>query len=94
MSATANSMRPIDRNGAGARDSLTNLVEEDPAKLRSRYLPLMAVKEAFKNLKGDLAIRPVFHQLEARIEAHVFIAFLAIACTSRWRDACMRWRRG
>jgi hypothetical protein len=30
-----------------------------------------------KNLKGDLAIRPVFHQLEARIEAHVFIAFLA-----------------
>ena len=33
--------------------------------------------EAFKNLKGDLAIRPIFHQLEARIEAHVFIAFLA-----------------
>jgi hypothetical protein len=33
--------------------------------------------EAFKNLKGDLAIRPVFHQLEARIEAHIFIAFLA-----------------
>src|SRR5207245_6468607 len=30
-----------------------------------------------KNLKGDLAIRPIFHQLEARIEAHVFIAFLA-----------------
>jgi hypothetical protein len=40
-------------------------------------LLLMAVKEAFKNLKGDLAIRPVFHQLEARIEAHIFIAFLA-----------------
>ena len=37
----------------------------------------MAVEEAFKNLKGDLAIRPVFHQLEARIEAHVYIAFLA-----------------
>ena len=32
---------------------------------------------AFKNLKGDLAIRPIFHQLEARIDAHVFIAFLA-----------------
>jgi len=55
----------------------TNLVEEDPAKLWSHYLLLMAVEEAFKNLKGDLAIRPVFHQLEARIEAHVFIAFLA-----------------
>jgi hypothetical protein len=51
----------------------TNLVEDDPAKLWSHYLLLMA----FKNLKGDLAIRPVFHQLEARIEAHVFIAFLA-----------------
>jgi Transposase DDE domain len=55
----------------------TNLVEEDPTKLWSHYLLLMAVEEAFKNLKGDLAIRPVFHQLEARIEAHVFIAFLA-----------------
>ena len=37
----------------------------------------MAVEEAFKNLKGDLAIRPIFHQSEARIEAHIFIAFLA-----------------
>jgi hypothetical protein len=32
---------------------------------------------AFRNLKGDLAIRPVFHQDEKRIEAHIFIAFLA-----------------
>src|SRR5713101_2630735 len=55
----------------------TNLVEEDPAKLWSHYLLLVTVEEAFKNLKGDLAIRPIFHQLEARIEAHVFIAFLA-----------------
>src|SRR5512132_2390304 len=55
----------------------TNLVEENPAKLWSHYLLLVAVEEAFKNLKGDLAIRPVFHQLEARVEAHVFIAFLA-----------------
>ena len=44
----------------------TNLVEEDPAKLWGHYLLLMAVEEAFKNLKGDLAIRPVFHQLEVR----------------------------
>ncbi len=55
----------------------TNLVEEDPAKLWNHYLLLVAVEEAFKNLKGDLAIRPIFHQLEARVEAHVFIAFLA-----------------
>jgi hypothetical protein len=50
---------------------------EDPAKLWSHYLPLVAVEEAFKNLKGDLAIRPIFHQIEARMEAHIFIAFLA-----------------
>ena len=37
----------------------------------------MAVEEAFKNLKGDLAIRPIFHQDQPRIEAHIFIAFLA-----------------
>src|SRR5207253_143265 len=41
----------------------TNLVEEDPAKLWSHYLLLVTVEEAFKNLKGDLAIRPIFHQL-------------------------------
>ena len=55
----------------------TNLTEHDPAKLWSYYLQLVAVEEAFKNLKGDLAIRPIFHQDEARIEAHIFIAFLA-----------------
>jgi hypothetical protein len=35
------------------------------------------VEEAFKNLKGDLALRPIHHQLEHRIEAHIFVAFLA-----------------
>ena len=55
----------------------TNLAESDPAKLWSFYLQLVAVEEAFKNLKGDLAIRPIFHQLEQRIEAHIFVSFLA-----------------
>ena len=55
----------------------TNLTEHDPAKLWSYYLQLVTVEEAFKNLKGDLAIRPIFHQDEKRIEAHIFIAFLA-----------------
>ena len=55
----------------------TNLTENDPAQLWSYYLQLVAVEEAFKTLKGDLAIRPIFHQQEARIEAHIFIAFLA-----------------
>ena len=55
----------------------TNLTESDPAKLWQFYLQLVEVEAAFKTLKGDLAIRPVFHQVERRIEAHIFIAFLA-----------------
>jgi hypothetical protein len=55
----------------------TNLKETDPAKVWEFYLQLVEVEEAFKNLKGDLAIRPIFHHLERRIEAHVFVCFLA-----------------
>jgi hypothetical protein len=55
----------------------TNLTENDPALLWQYYTQLVAVEEAFKNLKGDLAIRPIFHQDERRVEAHIFIAFLA-----------------
>jgi transposase len=55
----------------------TNLTENDPAQLWQYYTQLVAVEEAFRNLKGDLAIRPIFHQDEKRIEAHIFIAFLA-----------------
>ena len=55
----------------------TNLTESDPATLWQYYIQLVAVEEAFKNLKADLAIRPIFHQQEHRIEAHIFIAFLA-----------------
>lgn len=57
----------------------TNLVGHDPAQLWGYYLQLVAVEQAFKTLKGDLAVRPIFHQHEARIEAHIFIAFLAYA---------------
>jgi hypothetical protein len=55
----------------------TNITENDPAILWQYYTQLVAVEEAFKNLKGDLAIRPIFHQDEGRIEAHIFISFLA-----------------
>lgn len=39
----------------------TNLTETDPVKLWSYYLQLVAVEEAFRTLKGDLAIRSIFH---------------------------------
>jgi hypothetical protein len=68
----------------------TNLTESDPALLWQCYIQLVAVEEAFKTLKGDLAIRPIFHQDERRIEAHIFVAFLAyclqITLTRRLHD--------
>jgi transposase len=57
----------------------TNLVGREPAQMWEFYTQLVQVEEAFKNLKGDLAIRPIFHQKERRIEAHIFVAFLAYA---------------
>ena len=55
----------------------TNLTGTDPKVLWEYYLQLVAVEEAFRNLKSDLQIRPIHHQLERRILAHVFVAFLA-----------------
>ena len=55
----------------------SNLTESDPALIWHYYIQLVAVEEAFKTLKGDLAIRPIFHHDERRIEAHIFVAFLA-----------------
>src|SRR5207244_1402786 len=55
----------------------SNRSTQDPASIWQLYMLLTQVEEAFKNLKGDLAVRPIFHQLERRIEAHIFVAFLA-----------------
>ncbi|MDH3461613.1 MAG: IS1634 family transposase [Burkholderiaceae bacterium] len=55
----------------------TNLRAEQPEQLWSMYVQLTEVEQAFKEIKHDLAIRPIFHQLESRIEAHIFVAFLA-----------------
>jgi len=57
----------------------TNLTDRDPATLWELYMRLVQVEEAFKTLKGDLALRPIHHQLPPRIEAHLFVAFLAYA---------------
>ena len=55
----------------------SNLTDDDPAALWSYYIQLVQVEEAFRTLKGDLAVRPIHHQEPWRIEAHIFIAFLA-----------------
>ena len=48
-----------------------------PEELWRFYIQLTEVEAAFKNLKDDLALRPIHHQLEHRVEAHIFISFLA-----------------
>jgi transposase len=55
----------------------TNLCARDPAELWRFYIQLVEVEAAFKTLKDDLALRPIHHQVEGRIEAHIFVAFLA-----------------
>jgi transposase len=59
----------------------TNLVAEDPAVLWDRYMQLVQIEAAFKCLKSELGIRPIYHQLEHRVEAHILIAFLAYCLT-------------
>jgi transposase len=55
----------------------SNLSAQDPGKLWYFYIQLTQVEAAFKDLKDDLSLRPIFHQLKHRIEAHIFVAFLA-----------------
>jgi hypothetical protein len=55
----------------------TNLCDRNPAELWQFYIQLVEVEAAFKTLKDDLALRPIHHQLEHRIEAPIFVAFMA-----------------
>ncbi len=73
----------------------SNLCDKDPAVLWGLYMLLTQIEEAFRNLKGDLSVRPIHHQLDHRIEAHIFVAFLACcvdAFASRLRhpSGCLR----
>ncbi len=55
----------------------TNLCGREPAELWQFYIQLVEIEATFKNLKDDLKLRPIYHQLENRIEAHIFVAFMA-----------------
>jgi transposase len=55
----------------------TNLCQRDPVELWSFYIQLVEIEAVFKTLKDDLSLRPFFHRREDRIEAHIFVAFLA-----------------
>jgi transposase len=68
----------------------TNSTEQDPAKLWRWYIQLCQAEEAFRISKGDLSLRPVFHQKTERVEAHILVCFLSLAL---WRTLEM-WMRG
>ena len=57
----------------------TNLTVDGAADLWKKYMQLTEVEAAFRTLKSELAIRPLFHQLEKRVKAHVLVAFLGYA---------------
>jgi transposase len=57
----------------------TNLTEEDPKVLWKAYMQLVLAEKAFQLSKSDLGMRPVFHQEEHRVQAHIFVCFLALA---------------
>jgi DDE family transposase len=72
-------------NAAFSRDSLdrdgsyvlrSNAAQSDATTMWSMYMQLTFIEAAFKSMKSDLAIRPVFHQLQHRVEAHLFVAFM------------------
>ena len=65
----------------------SNLTGRTPAELWTCYMQLVQVEEAFKNLKGDLRVRPVYHQKLERIEAHILVAFRAYTL-----HVCLRQR--
>ncbi len=65
------------RRGEGTYLLRTNLTDGNPEELWKQYIVLTEVEQAFKELKNDLDIRPVYHQKDERIESHIFVSFLS-----------------
>jgi transposase len=63
----------------GAYMLRTNLPAGPAEELWSRYMQLTEAEASFRALKSELSIRPLFHQLEPRVKAHVMVAFLGYA---------------
>jgi len=71
----------------------SNLTGEDPAALWRYYIQLTEIEQAFKELKGDLAIRPIYHQTDERIETHTFVAFIAYCLQVTLKYRSRPWPR-
>lgn len=72
----------------------SNLTAEDPAVLWNLYVQLTQIESVFRSLKSDLSIRPIYHQKEDRIDAHIFIAFLAYCLQVTLKNRLMAYAPG
>ena len=78
-------IREARANDEGSYLLRTNLPECDPKTLWKKYMIQGEIEYAFRELKGDLGLRPVYHQLEDRIEAHIFTSFMALCLLTTLR---------
>jgi len=69
-------------------------LEKQAAILWEWYMQLVQVEESFKTLKSDLDLRPIHHQVERRVEAHILVAFLAYGLTMTLRMKLKRLAPG
>jgi Transposase DDE domain len=76
FSLNRNKLRTV-RRREGSYLLRSNLTRAPPALLWQYYIQLTEIEQAFKELKSDLSIRPIYHQKDSRIEAHIFVAFMA-----------------
>ncbi len=72
----------------------SNRRSASPEQVWEDYLLLSRIEQAFKELKGDLAVRPIYHQTDARIEAHIFVSFLAYCLHATLRNLARRHASG
>lgn len=72
----------------------SNLTGEDPAVLWARYVQLTQIESVFRSLKSELGIRPIYHQLEHRADAHILIAFLAYCLQVTLKNRLMIYAPG
>ena len=72
----------------------SNLTGQNPAKLWRHYIQLTEIEQAFKELKGDLSVRPVFHQTDERIDAHIFVAFVSYCLMVTLKYRARQWAPG
>ena len=82
--------RTWQRAREGAYLLRTNLPPGEPAQLWKDYIQLTEAEAAFRALKSELSIRPIFHQLERRAKAHILVAFLGYALWVTLKHLLMR----